>query len=302
VLRAVGRVETNRGVTMEQMARAIAGGPRLLLRALVICFLAVLWLLLSQSAADASGRDDAPGLSVARAVHDTVASTRDTVQDRRRHAADSAAESAPEPVADAARDAEETSRRATEDVVRTVEGVARETAETADDTIADMSERVRAVAQEATRQVTEIVENPDTVVAPRPAPERPGPDGRDTDDPAPAAQSVEVHESLVTQENPAFLVPPATPVRDLVRAAAQTTHSIVVDALSSPEPAPLHGAALTDAPPAHGGSGQQVPTPTQAVYVGEVVPAVDLVLVTGALGRALDPPADRATSPGTTPD
>ena len=83
MLRAVGRVETNGDVTMEQAARAIAGAPRLVLRALGLCFFVALWLLLSGSAADADGRDDAPGVSVSQAARDTVASTRGGVEDSR---------------------------------------------------------------------------------------------------------------------------------------------------------------------------------------------------------------------------
>ncbi|HET7735788.1 MAG TPA: hypothetical protein VFK52_07430 [Nocardioidaceae bacterium] len=293
MLRAVGRVETNGDVTMEQTARVIAGAPRLVLRALGLCFFVALWLLLSGSAADADGRDDAPGVSVSQAARDTVASTRGGVEDSR-----AAVKPAGAPVDDTVRHVKESGRRAADEAVRKVEAMARETADTIDHT----ADRVRAVAQQATRQVTEVVETPDPVVAPRPAPGQPAHERRQTDVRAPASDAADVHESLVAQENPALLANPVTPVLDLARAAAETMGATVVDPFTSPGAAPFPGAAPADAPPAHGGSGQQVPTPTQAAYVGDAVPAADLTVVTGALERALDPPADRATSPGTTPD
>lgn len=269
---------------MEQVARAVAGGPRLLLRALLVCFFAALWLLLGHVAAEADGLD-APG-QVAGSVSDTVGSAPDTVDD---------AVPADEPVA-------------------AVEHVVRRTSEKVDDT----TEKVRSAVQDTTRQVTEVVETVETPapVAPGPAPSRPTPapaaeaparDGVDTGDTGGPVRSLNADDtrgSLVTQEDPALLVVPDSPVVDLAGAASAVSEAAAADLLSSPVPAqlPSPGTVGGEVAPGPGGSAQPGPASAHAAQLDGAVVAPVHVLVTGAPTRALVAPADRATSPGTTPD
>lgn len=289
---------------MSHMARDTAVDPRLVARALAICFFAAGWLLLSQVAAEAGPRHDAGDRGVSEVAHDAVASTR-AATDRGRESA----EPVGEPVRDAAREAEdsvaekvsqveETGDRATEETVRTVEGVARDAGEATD----GATDKVRDVVQEATRQVAEVVEEAPGPVAPAPEPEARG-DAHRVAEERPAAADA-VHESLVKLENPALLVVPTTPAVTLSEAASEALSSTAVEALGSPvpAPAPMPGVTPDGGLPVPGGSGQPVPTPAQAAYLGDAVPATDLDLVRGVLERALVPPAERATSPGTTPD
>lgn len=277
---------------MEPVARTVAGAPRLLLRALVVCFFVALWLLLSDSAADAAGREDAPGLNVAESVRDTAASGREAV----RHPGGSAVE----PVDDA----EETGRRTAEATVDGVEDVIGRTADTVDQT----TEQMRSTVEETARQVTEVAEVPRPVPGPRPAPAPvPDPDvsgGNDAGVSGRSVSLVESHRSLAAQEDPGLLVVPATHPVDLVAAASAVARSTTGDVLANPAPAPTAARGVTsgDAAPAHGSSGQPLPTPAQAAHLGSVAAPASGLLVGSAFERALIPPADRATSPGTTPD
>lgn len=293
---------------MSHVARDTAVAPRALVRALAVCFFAALWLLVSQVAADAGPRDDAADSRISQVARDAVASTQGAADARE------PAETVGKTVRDAARDVEdsvegtvapvdEARDRVTDEAVRTVDGVARDTRETADDATA----KVRDVVRHTTDQVAEVVEQAPQPVPPAPAP-NPDPSGdADRADERPA-KAVSVHESLVTQENPALLVVPTTPAFTLSDAAALALSSTAVEALSGPvpAPAPVPGDASGNAPdgalPAHGGTGQSVPAPALAGYLRDVVTAAPLDLVQGPLERALVPPADRATSPGTTPD
>lgn len=287
---------------MEQVARAIAGGPRLLVRALVVCFFVALWLLLGDSAADAVGRDDAPGLSVAPSVPDTVTSGRDVVS----HSG-TAVETVAEPVAEVAGDAEETGRRAAEATVGAVEDAVGRTADKVDRT----TERVRSVVEDTTRHVTEVVATPEPAPAPRPEPARhaqaPAPEpaahhGGDADVREGTSRAAEPRESLATMEDPALLVLRAPPPLDLAEAASAVTESVTADVLPTPVSPPAPGGVVGEDAAIPGCSGLLAPASVPAAPLATAVPDPALALVTGASDRALTPPADRATSPGTTPD
>jgi len=266
---------------MEQVARAVAGAPRLLVRALLVCFFAAIWLLLSDAAAEADGLD-APGLDVAGSA-------------------------AADPVSEVVRQAGTTGRGAADQAVGAGEDVAGRVADKVDGT----TDQVRSTVRETTRQVSEVVETVDPVLTPRPAPTRPAPapepparNGGDTDAPERSSSTDDTREPLVTQEDPALLFVPASSVLDLVGAASAVAESAPADVLPSPGPAqlPSPGAVGGEAVPASGGSGQPAPTPGQAAHFGGAVTVPDLVLLTDAFRRAQVAPADRATSPGTTPD
>lgn len=279
-----------------QQVTAVA--PRWLVRALFIALFVIACLLLSHAAADADTRErGVRGVAPADAAGDAVASTRggaDEARELARPVGDVARE-VQEPVGDAVSDAKETGRRAAQDTVGAGEDVVREAAGTVDDTV----DRVRSVAQETTRQVAEVVEPADPPVAPgRPAHQAPDV----VADASPSKGAAQ--ESLVSKENPALLVVPARPSLDLVEAAATVVGSTLVESLAAPvpPPAPLAGETAGETPPVHGGPGQIAPTPTPAAYLVDAVTPSSLELVSGVLEGALIPPADRATSPGTTPD
>lgn len=274
---------------MEQMARAVAGVPRLLLRALFVVSFVGLWLVLSNASADAAGRDHASDPRAAQAVAETAASTRAAVDD---------GPQAADPVGDAVREVEETGRRATDEAVAVVEDAARQ----AGDEVDEGTARVRSVVQETTRDVTEAVESVAPVIEPLPALPHPARDHHGEDLAQGSARASAVHNSLTVLEDPTLLVLPTAPASDpaltVVGAGVPTAAGSPVGL--SPQTAPGH--ASDDTPAVPSGSGPLLPTPAQAARPGDAGTPTDLDLVRVVPERALIPPAQRATSPGTTPD
>lgn len=263
---------------MEQQVRTVAGGPRLLLRALFVCCCAALWLLLGDATAEAADRPQAPGPAVDAPVPEPA---RDAASTVRRGVADG----------------EEAGRRAGDEAVRTVKAVARQTAEAVDET----TEQVQAVLEESSGELADTVEPLEPVLTP-PVPEpSPRSDRRDGERPAPA---LDADRPLVTQENPALLAVAPVPASEAV-----DTPSVVVEAppsdslpllLSAQLPTPPYAPVAPPATPGGAGISLVWPLPAADQVVGVLIG--DLDPSPGVLSRALTPPADRASSPGTTPD
>lgn len=268
---------------MGHLARAGAVVPPLLVRCLVIAFLAVVWLLLSHTAASADSPEDQPGSGVADTVSETVAATRGVVDDNRPTA---------DPPADVVRQGEQTGHRVTEQASRTVEAVTR----VVDDAVDD----VRDTAGETTRQVVEVVGNASGSSAPGQA-VKPQTDEVRANASESARLTGSIRESLVAQENPDLLAVASASSPDLTEATVAASVA-GADRLSNPVPvSPVPGDAPAGTPPALG-AGQSVPVQAQVTSLGGAVAPADIDLPHDALGRALLPPAARATSPGTTPD